>query len=377
MRLGPAPQPHLNNYSDSGFDRQGREQTRRLRAASPGLRSLPRRRYIYTARAMTLWGAGKSLFYGVLLSGHFAGAVDLVIDDPSSIKSAALIVAKGMLNYYSGDEPGGTPGLLPQPYYWWEAGAMFGTLIDYWYYTGDDQFNAITSAAMQFQTGPDSNFMPPNQTSSLGNDDQGFWSLAAMSAAEVKFPNPPSDKPQWLALAQGVFNSQAGRWDLSTCGGGLKWQIYSFNSGWNYKNSISNGIFFNLGARLGAYTQNQTYLDWAEKTWDWSEAIGLLNDTGGTGTAVYDGSADNINCSDVNHQRWSYNSGVYLLGAAVMWNQVSDFLQLSHAKLTERSSDKWHRAANMGNSCSWSGCWHQLLLQEQHHGRRLRGHRSM
>nr|POF05887.1 mannan endo-1,6-alpha-mannosidase dcw1 [Quercus suber] len=270
--------------------------------------------------AMKSWRTGKSLLCGALLSGHFASAIDLVIGDPNSIKSAALTVAKGMLNYYAGDEPGNTPGLLPEPYYWWEAGAMFGALIDYWYYTGDDQFNDMTSVALQFQVGPHDNYMPPNQTKSLGNDDQGFWSLAAMSAAEVKFPNPPADKPQWLALAQGVFNSQAERWDLLTCSGGLRWQVFQFNKGWNYKNSISNGIFFNLGARLGAYTQNESYFQWAEKTWDWSESIGLLNYTG-DGMAVYDGSDTEIDCADVNHKLWSYNSGVYLLGAAVMWNQ--------------------------------------------------------
>jgi 3-methylcrotonyl-CoA carboxylase beta subunit len=36
---------------------------------------------------------------------------------------------------------GGYPGILYPPYYWWEAGAMFGTLLDYWHYTGDDQYN--------------------------------------------------------------------------------------------------------------------------------------------------------------------------------------------------------------------------------------------
>lgn len=110
---------------------------------------------------------------------------------------------------------------------------MFGTLIDYWYYTGDAQYNDITEEALLFQVGPDKNYMPPNQSKSLGNDDQGFWGLAAMEAAEVKFPNPPSDQPQWLALAQAVFNSQALRWDTTSCGGGLKWQIFTFNLGYN------------------------------------------------------------------------------------------------------------------------------------------------
>lgn len=51
--------------------------------------------------------------------------------------------------------------------------------------------------------------------------------MAAMTAAETNFQNPPADQPQWLALAQAVFNTQASRWDPTSCGGGLKWQIFS------------------------------------------------------------------------------------------------------------------------------------------------------
>jgi len=69
-----------------------------------------------------------------------------------------------MLNYYTGYKPGDTPGNLPPPYYWWEAGAMFSSLVDYWYYTGDTQFNDITTQALLHQVGPNNDYMPPNQT---------------------------------------------------------------------------------------------------------------------------------------------------------------------------------------------------------------------
>ncbi|KAK5131723.1 hypothetical protein LTR08_000612 [Meristemomyces frigidus] len=227
------------------------------------------------------------------------------------------------MTFYHGNETGGIPGLLGDPYYWWEAGAMFGSLIDYWYYTGDSSYNSVVTDAILFQTGPDNDFMPPNQTKAEGNDDQGFWGMAAMSAAEVKFPNPPDGSPQWLALAQAVFNSQALRWDLSSCGGGLKWQIFTFNNGYNYKNSISNGCFFNLAARLGYYTQNETYTQWADKMYDWVEGVGLISDK----YAIFDGTDDTINCTQQNHIQWTYNAGVYLLGAANMWNQTNGTAQ--------------------------------------------------
>lgn len=161
--------------------------------------------------------------------------------------------------------------------------------------------------------------MTPNQTKTEGNDDQAFWGLAAMSAAEVNFPNPPSDQPQWLALAQAVFNTQAPRWDPTSCGGGLKWQIFTFNNGYNYKNSISNGCFFNLAARLAKYTNNNTYSDWAEKTYQWMESVQLVDGN----YYVYDGSDDTLNCTQVNHIQWTYNAGAMLLGAANMYNHTN------------------------------------------------------
>jgi mannan endo-1,6-alpha-mannosidase len=224
-----------------------------------------------------------------------------------------------MVKYYTGNNTGDVPGNLPAPYYWWEAGAFFGSLIDYWYYTGDTQYNEIVQQAMLWQTGPNADYMPANQTKTEGNDDQSFWGMAAMSAAEQKFPDPPANQPQWLALAQGVFNTQVPRWDTSTCGGGLRWQIFTFNNGYNYKNSISNGCFFNMAARLGRYTGNTTYVDWANKMWDWTSAIGLMDST----YHFYDGSDDTLNCSQINHIQWTYNAGVFLLGAGNMWNLVS------------------------------------------------------
>ncbi|TID19389.1 Histone deacetylase [Venturia nashicola] len=258
-----------------------------------------------------------SLLCSLIASAGMAQAAIIInVDQPDTLKSAASTIAHGMVSYYTGNRTGDVPGNLPAPYYWWEAGAMFGSLVDYWYYTGNTEYNEITTQALLFQTGPNADYMPPNQTKTLGNDDQSFWALAAMSAAEVNFPNPPADKPQWLALAQAVFNTQAPRWDSSTCGGGLRWQIFTFNNGYNYKNTISNGCFFNLAARLGRYTGNTTYLENANKMWDWTEAVGLMSND----YHFYDGTDDTINCTQLNHIQWTYNAGVYLLGAATMYN---------------------------------------------------------
>ena len=249
-----------------------------------------------------------------------ANAVALDVSNPASVKSAASTVAWELVTWYPGNQTGQTPGLLSGPYYWWEAGAMFGTLIDYWYYTGDTSYNDITTQALLFQASPTEDFMPANQTNDEGNDDQLFWAFAVMSAAELKFPNPPADQPQWLALAQGVFNSQALRWDNTSCNGGLHWQIYQWNNGYGYKNTPANGGFLNLAARLYAYTGNETYADWVVKTWDWMSGIGLI----GPAYNIYDGSDDSQNCSSIDHDQWTYNSGIMINAAAVMWNKTQD-----------------------------------------------------
>jgi mannan endo-1,6-alpha-mannosidase len=81
-----------------------------------------------------------------------------------SIKAAARICADGMMSFYNGNQTGMPIGLLPGPYYWWEAGAMFGQMVEYWYYTGDATYNDVVTQGMLAQVGPHNDFMPPNQT---------------------------------------------------------------------------------------------------------------------------------------------------------------------------------------------------------------------
>lgn len=258
-----------------------------------------------------------------LLPSLVSGQSQYSLGSPDAIKKTASDAAWDLMTYYKGNLTGQTPGILPGPppagdYYWWEAGAMWETLIEYWMYTGDTTYNSEIMAGMQWQVGPNDDYMPPNVTASLGNDDQGFWGMAAMTAAEMNFEDPPSDKPGWLALAQGVWATQANpdRHD-DTCGGGLRWQIPFANNGYDYKNSIANGCFFNLGARLARYTGNDTYAKWANETWNWIESIGFLNnDT----YAIYDGAHVEDNCTDINKQEFSYNNAVFTLGAAHMYN---------------------------------------------------------
>ncbi|KAK5168174.1 hydrolase 76 protein [Saxophila tyrrhenica] len=256
-----------------------------------------------------------------------ANALQVDVNNVQSISTAAKTIASNIISYYEGNSTASIPGLFPQPYYFWEGGLAWDSLINYWAKTGDDTYNDRIAQAMLWQVGSDDNYMPANQTKSLGNDDQSFWALAAMTAAENDFPAPKAslvpgngDVQSWVQLAQNVFDTQVPRWDAETCGGGLRWQIYSFNNGYDYKNTASNGNFMQLAARLAKYTGNSTYSDWATKAAKWTFDVGLIANES---YYVYDGATTSDDCKDPNKVPWTGSAGTYLSAYSYLSNVES------------------------------------------------------
>lgn len=169
-----------------------------------------------------------------------------------------------------------------------------------------------------------------------GNDDQVFWGLAAMTAAELKFPDPPQGSPSWLGLAQAVLNTQVLRWDTTTCAGGLRWQIFVYQAGYTLKNSVSNGGLFQLASRLALYTGNETYANWANKIWDWTATTPLMNEQTWN---IADSTSMESNCTDQGNLQWTYNYGIYMMGAAYMFNYVSVPAFRNISNQTDKTSD--------------------------------------
>lgn len=226
------------------------------------------------------------------------------------------MAAKNTISLYDQRDSKNIPGKLDRS--WFEGGVMFDALIRYWYYTGDSSHNDAVSDGMYWQRGDD-DFFPSNYSQTLGNDDQVMWALAAMTAAEMGYPQR-SAMPSWITLAENVFNEQIGRWDEDNCNGGMRWQIWAYESGYATKNAITNGGLFELAARLAHFSNNQTYSDWAEKIWDWSATSPLLNNATWT---IYDSTSCEDDCATKSSLQWSFNYGVYMTGAAYMYNLVS------------------------------------------------------
>ncbi|KAG7662723.1 DCW1 [[Candida] subhashii] len=263
-----------------------------------------------------------SIGLSLLLTINFAKAVYLNTNNDTTIREDCNLYAQGLLDYYDGYKYGGVIGMFTYPYYWWEAGGAWGSLIDYTYFFENDTFVPLIKQALEYQTGDDNNYVPLNQSTTEGNDDQGFWGLAVMSAAERNFSNPEDPAKAWLTLTQAVFNTMTARWDYKDCNGGLRWQIFQWNSGYDYKNSVSNGCLFHIAARLARYTSNDTYVEWAQKVWDWMYGLGLL--TEGDWWFVYDGANIANNCSNITKYQWTYNQGLMFSGCAYLYNYTED-----------------------------------------------------
>lgn len=250
-------------------------------------------------------------------------AMKLEPESEESICEVSKNIVQGAMNYYLGNEYGGTVGMFSAPYYWWQAGEVFGGWIDYFHFCKPDNktFEKILYDAMLHQAGSKFDYMPSNQSMTEGNDDQGVWGLTLLQAVERNFTDNKDNS--WLSMAQSIYNQMLSRWDTTTCHGGLRWQIFTWNSGYNYKNSISNGCFFHIAARLYRYTDDERYLEQAEKIWDWMWGVGFMTDEDGE-FIIYDGADDQTNCTDLTIHKWSYIYGVFLGGCAYLYNSTED-----------------------------------------------------
>ncbi|KAI9374807.1 glycosyl hydrolase family 76-domain-containing protein [Aspergillus egyptiacus] len=297
----------------------------------------------------SLGGAALLLFlHGQLVLSD----IPVDVNSQDSLQSAGKAIAAPMWDFYLQNQTEGIPGKLTGT--WYVAGAMFMTLIQYWQASGDNQYNEVVSHDLMFQAGRNYDYFDSNYSQWLGNDDQMFWGLAAITASETGFPEVKG-KPTWTSLARAVATMQINRWDTRACDGGITWQIHPWQAGYTLRNSISNGGLFLLCARLGRFTQNSTYFDWAEQLWDWSVDSPLIRPK--INWFVADSTSGDNNCVDSGDMQWSYNYGVYVAGSAFMWNATQDEKWLRRTKgLLGRLSTHFFPAEYGGNVFSEVSC---------------------
>ena len=80
----------------------------------------------------------------------------------ASLLSATKQYARGLMSFYSGNRPNAPKedvGIFPRPYYWWEAGAAWGAMIEYTQFTGDGSYVKDLQQALTSNYGPNNDFI--------------------------------------------------------------------------------------------------------------------------------------------------------------------------------------------------------------------------
>lgn len=250
---------------------------------------------------------------------------DVRKDSTDSVLDAAAVIAKSMLTPYYAYQAtiNTTDKALIGTYkgdlwWWWTAGASWGTMLNYWAVTKDETYTSTITEAILAQKGENDDFMPAKMNPNMGNDDIGFWAFTSLNAIEYGFPEPESGSPSWLQLTVNAYQSLQSRWNTNPCGG-LRWQALPSLKGYEYVNAITNGAYMQVAARLYYLTGDDKYADEAEKVWQWSTDHGLVSTEK---WQVYDGFSTSACKIDTDHPEVHlYNHAVYMYGAAVMANR--------------------------------------------------------
>ncbi len=127
--------------------------------------------------------------------------------------------------------------------------------------------------------------------------------------------------PAYLTQAEAVFRYEESGWDPN--GGGIYWNDQHIT-----RNTPSNAPVAELGTYLYMLTHQSTYLDWAERIYNW-EIQTLVNPT--TGEVL-----DHIDPSGhINTAYWTYNQGT-VIGSSVLLYEVTH--QASYLRQAEKTA---------------------------------------
>jgi len=169
----------------------------------------------------------------------------------------------------------------------WQRFVTVATLMDYEEASGDSHFHALTGELLADHRGLD------------GNDDD-LW----LAEAELDWAAQDGNRERQrkaLKNAARIFSRLTVHDWSGACGGGVWW-----DHAHTYKNAITNELFIDVAARLSLMSGEDSYREWALKSWRWFEGSGMIL----TFHAVNDGL--DARCLNNSSPTYSYNQGVIL-----------------------------------------------------------------
>ncbi|KAJ9165492.1 Glycosyl hydrolase [Coniochaeta hoffmannii] len=201
---------------------------------------------------------------------------------------------------------------------WWLSGNALQALLDYVQRTGDRTYMPQVLRTVDAQTAP-LDWWPEGggYFRADSTDDTGWWALAMVRAFDV------TGNATYLDYAKLDEDYMHNYWS-DDCGGGIIWNIPNLE----YKNAISNELYFTLAAALhNRIPGDEDYLARALDAWGWFEASGMIN----SAHLVNDGLTEDT-CVNNGATTWTYNQGVVLGGLVELYRATDDEDHLGTAK---------------------------------------------
>jgi predicted alpha-1,6-mannanase (GH76 family) len=184
---------------------------------------------------------------------------------------------------------------------WWNAANALTAVIAYTAATGDQSYAGVIETSFARATRKNADFVNDYY------DDNLWWGLAWAAAWDL------TGDARYLDAARVIFARTAEGWD-DTFGGGVWWSRAR-----KYKNAIPNELFLTLAARLHQRVPDgDRYLDWAQRTWAWFAASGMIGPGGLVNDGLTDAGENNGGTT------WTYNQGVILGGLAALHEITGD-----------------------------------------------------
>jgi predicted alpha-1,6-mannanase (GH76 family) len=154
---------------------------------------------------------------------------------------------------------------------WWNSANALEAVIDYSLRTNTTTYQDLISNT--FLKNKDFNpFRLINVNANFLNgyyDDEGWWALAWIKAYDL------IGIGDYLNMAETIFADMTKGWD-QFCQGGIMWKKWDGPLWKEFKNAIANELFLTVAARLYQRTSNQSYLNWAQKEWNWFSTSGMI-----------------------------------------------------------------------------------------------------